>query len=84
MRYLLLIHTDTSQFAKLSPAEQAQGMAAYGKFTADLQAAGVFLGAERLRPAASTIRIRDGQTLTTDGPSRKPGSTLAASFLFRW
>ena len=45
-------------------------MEGYGKFTADLAQSGALVGGERLRPTmtATTVRVRDGETLTTDGP----------------
>lgn len=70
MRYMLLIATDEALEADRTPDQEAALMQEYGAFTAELQAAGAMLGAERLRPTstATTVRIRDGETLVTDGP----------------
>ena len=70
MEYLLLIHSEESREEALSPAEMGALMEAYGKFGAEAQAAGVLRGGERLRPVcdASTVRVRQGKILTTDGP----------------
>ena len=70
MRYALLICTDESSMAAFSPEEQAASTAAYDAFGAEMGARGVLKGGERLRPTtdATTVRVRDGEVLTSDGP----------------
>jgi hypothetical protein len=70
MKYMLLINSPESYYPTLSEAEMGQLMAAYGAFTEEVAKAGVLVGADRLRPTstATTVRVRDGETLTTDGP----------------
>lgn len=70
MHYLLLINSDESLYPKMSEKEMGELMAGYGKFTEEIMQAGVFVGADRLQPTATatTVRVRDGQALTTDGP----------------
>jgi hypothetical protein len=70
MRYLLLINSSEQEEDAMTPKDMEAMMAAYGKFTQDLQAAGVMRGADRLRPTstATTVRVRNGEVLTTDGP----------------
>jgi hypothetical protein len=67
MQYLLLIYSAESEEAQ-KPAGQL--MADYGAFTQGIVQSGAFKAADRLRPvsAATTVRVRDGKTLTTDGP----------------
>jgi len=69
MRYALLIYTPPAMGAP-SPEEQAAVMDAYNAFTKAAVDAGVMRGGEALEDAdtATTVRVRDGQTLTTDGP----------------
>jgi hypothetical protein len=68
MKYMLLIQQpdDPETWAKLSEEEQKQVAADYQALN---QTPGVTPG-ERLRPpeSATTVRVQDGQTLTTDGP----------------
>jgi hypothetical protein len=47
-----------------------QVMEAYNAFTKEVTDAGVYLGGEALQPnpTATSIRVRDGRTVTTDGP----------------
>ncbi len=70
MRYLLMICTDESADGASSPEEQAATFAEYGVFMEEMGARGVLQGGERLRPTtdATTVRVRDGETVTSDGP----------------
>ena len=70
MRYMLLIAVDDSGGHQLPPAEEAALMAEYGAVTAEMQAADVMRGGDRLHPTstATTVRVRDGEAIVTDGP----------------
>ena len=73
MKYMLLIHQgdtptprDREAWAKLSEDEQKAVFAAYGAIN---QTPGVTPGEAMDAPeAATTVRVQDGKTLTTDGP----------------
>jgi hypothetical protein len=69
MKYLCLICADTVM-EHMTDAEAAQQYKEYGVLTEDLRRSGHFLGANRLKPAdsATTVRVRDGKLLITDGP----------------
>jgi hypothetical protein len=72
MKYMLLIHQGTTplpgspEWEDLSEAEQGSVYAAYRAINEDPQAT----SGMRMQPpeTATTVRVRDGQTLTTDGP----------------
>ena len=83
MRYLLLIHDTESIFATMPPQEIQKMMNAYGAFREELQAAGAFRDAARLRPVstATTVRVRDGKRLTTDGPFAETKEQLGGYYL---
>jgi len=70
MQYLLLIYDDESQWATMDPALSKQMMDEYFTFTESIKKAGKHLAGEALQPThtATTVRVRDGKTLTTDGP----------------
>ena len=70
MRYMLLIYSDESGYAKMSPEEMGELMGAFGQFHEEISAAGIVQGSERLQPTATatTVRIRSAKTTTTDGP----------------
>ncbi len=70
MKYLLLMYADPSIGSNYSQEElQAHGEA-WGVYMQEATAAGVLLSNGGLAPAstATTLRIRDGRTLITDGP----------------
>jgi hypothetical protein len=83
MKYLLTIYADESRFGSMTPEQSAAMMEAYGKFGADAQAAGVLLGGEGLQPTATatTVRVRDGETLLTDGPFAETREQLGGYYL---
>jgi hypothetical protein len=82
MRYLLLIYTPESDTPPPDDVASASH-AAYATFTADIKARGLFLGGEALTPTATatTVRVADGQTLTTDGPFAETKEALGGYYL---
>jgi hypothetical protein len=70
MKYLLSIYADEKGFASATPEEIQMVAKAYDSFTQEVRDKGIFLGGEGLQPTstATTVRVRDGETLTTDGP----------------
>ena len=70
MRYLLLICTDETKDQGMSPEAAAARMARYGAFGDEMGRRGVLEGGARLHPTtdATTVRVRDGEVLTFDGP----------------
>jgi hypothetical protein len=70
MRYILMICTDESSVAAMSPEEGASMMAEYATFGEEMGRRGVLQGGERLRATtdATTVQVRDGEVLTSDGP----------------
>jgi hypothetical protein len=83
MKYLCTIYTDESRFAEATPQEIQQVMAAYEAFGRDASAAGVMLGGEGLQPSgtATTVRVRDGETITSDGPFAETREQLGGYYL---
>ena len=54
----------------MSPDESAAEMSEYGAFGDEMGARGVLQDGDRLRPTtdATTVRVRNGEVLTADGP----------------
>jgi hypothetical protein len=81
MQYLLQVYTGESMAAweQLSEDEQS---AVTGEYMAIMQAPGVSAGAQ-LQPAttATTVRVQDGATLTTDGPFPETKEALGGYYL---
>src|SRR5580698_823653 len=80
MQYMLLIYSDHKDDAA---QEQAGIMADYGAFTQGIVASGHFKSADRLQipSTATTVRIRDGKTLITDGPFAETREQLGGYYL---
>jgi hypothetical protein len=70
MEYMLMIYSDPDGWAKLTPAQAAEGLAAYGAYHDALTKAGVLKASARLRPGntATTVRLQSGKTQVLDGP----------------
>jgi hypothetical protein len=87
MKYMLLIHQgdaptprDPEAWARLSEDEQK---AVYADYQAINQTAGVSPGLQLGDPeTATTVRVEDGKTLTTDGPFVAVKEALGGYFTF--
>jgi hypothetical protein len=80
MKYLLLIYGNEA--TKRTPEEGMAMVKEYVAVADSLRANGQFVAAERLQPTstATTVRIRDGKTLTTDGPFAETKEQLAGFY----
>ena len=83
MQYLCLIYEDEKIGAGMNPAEQGQLYTDYIKFTDDLKKSGKWKAGEALQPiaTATTVRVRDGKTVTTDGPFAETREHLGGYYL---
>jgi hypothetical protein len=82
MRYLLLIYTE-QQLEPPSDDAAAAMSDAYTAFGADIKARGLLLAGEALTAtsSATTVKVRDGQTVTTDGPYAETKEALGGFYL---
>jgi hypothetical protein len=83
MRYMLLIYDSEPGFDKLPEQEVKRVMEEYGKYSAALQQSGVYVSSHRLRPSgtATSVRLREGKTLLTDGPYAETKEQLGGYYL---
>jgi len=83
MKYLCAIYGDESQMANATLEQGSQTMAAYEAFTTEVRDAGAMLGGEGLQPSstATTVRVRDGERLLTDGPFAETKEQLGGFYL---
>ena len=87
MKYMLLIHQadaptprSPEEWATLSDAEQ---QAVYADYQAINETPGVTPGMQLDDPAtATTVRVQDGRTLTTDGPFVEIKESIGGYLLF--
>lgn len=70
MKYALLIYTEEAARAGMTPADRQQAMQAYYAFTDEARQRGMLRLSKTLDSvtAATTVRVRDGKNLITDGP----------------
>ena len=83
MKYLCLIYSDETQWPKLSQEDVGKMMAEYGAFNDSVRASGQLLAGHRLQPtqAATSVRVRNGQLSTTDGPFAETKEQLGGYYL---
>jgi len=83
MEYMLMIYSDSSAFAALTPSQREEGLAAYGAYHQALQKSGVLRNSNRLRPAqaATTVRLKSGKTEVLNGPYAETREQLGGYFL---
>ena len=83
MRYLLLIYADETRYPRLSPQENEKLMGDYRAFSTEVQKAGAYKASDRLQPTttATTIRVRNGEMLTTDGPFAETKEQLGGFYM---
>src|SRR5919109_3948900 len=80
---MLLIYNDETRWDSLGEAEMGEVMKRYGDFTAELRAASAMIAGDRLQPTANatTVRVRDGEQLVTDGPFAETKEQLGGYYL---
>jgi len=83
MKYLLLIYAAESGFMSMTPEQQAAGGEAYNRFTQEIKEGGKWIGSNRLKPVASatTVRVRAGKRVVTDGPFVETKEQLGGYYL---
>ena len=83
MQYLLLIYDSEQTISAMSEAETKQFSADYMTFTKEIIASGHFKAGDALQPVhtATTVRVRDGKTSTTDGPFAETREQLGGYYL---
>jgi hypothetical protein len=83
VKYLALIYGDASRWETFSEEERKAVYALYTSFADQARAAGVLLGGAELAPTrdATTVRVRDDDTLVTDGPYAEVKEALGGYFL---
>ena len=83
MQYLLLIYENEAAAAKRGEAGMQAMMNEYGAFTQSIIQGGHFKAGDALQPTstATTVTVRGGKTLTTDGPFAETREQLGGYYL---
>jgi hypothetical protein len=83
MKYALLLYADEGAWEGLDPEAQGSVMGEYEAVTEAMKAAGAYLGGEGLAgtTTATTLRLRDGKPIVTDGPFTESKEVLGGFYL---
>ena len=83
MQYLLMIYQNEAEYAKIDAATSQKMLGEYQTFTQSIIQSGSFKAGDRLQPTttATTVRVRDGKTLTTDGPFAETREQLGGYYM---
>ena len=83
MKYLLLIYNNEQSWNAISESERQQIYGEYRKLREELLSRGRFVTGSQLQPiaTATSVRVRDGKELVTDGPFAETHEQLAGYFL---
>lgn len=81
MRYALLVCHDED--AGISDAERERRIATFTAAQEEMEARGVLVSRERLRPTSSstTVRVRDGDLVVADGPFAETREQIAGFYV---
>jgi hypothetical protein len=84
VQYMALIYAGEEGWAGLSDEERTAWYERYRAFSADARAAGVMLAGSELAATrdATTVRVRDSETLVTDGPYAEVKEALGGYYVF--
>jgi hypothetical protein len=83
MQYMILIYDDEKAMEAMAPEQQQQIFSAYMAYSEEMAKAGVMRAGDALKPiaTATTVRVRNGKTLTTDGPFAETKEQLGGYYL---
>ena len=83
MQVMALIYDDGSRWDAFSADEREAVYAQYRAFTDEAGKAGVMVGGTELASTrdATTVRVRDGESLVTDGPYAEVKEALGGYFI---
>lgn len=83
MDYMLAIYTDDAALATASPEEIASHVTEFAAFVKEMTDRGILKAGAPLQPVATatTVRVRDGEVLTIDGPYAETKEQLAGFFI---
>jgi hypothetical protein len=83
MKYLLAIYADETEWNDLGDEGRQAMYEEYSRVSEDMGRRGMLIDGAELRPtsAATTVRIRDGRALVTDGPFAETKEQLGGYFV---
>ena len=84
MQYMLLIYSNEAVMKNANPADRDAMFRAYAEYTGSIIKSGNMKAGDALQPTttATTVRVRDGKTLSTDGPFAETKEQLGGYYLY--
>ena len=85
INYLLALYDNEKNDEGKTEAEMAKLMGEYEVFDESIKKSGNYVGGEALQPTATatTVRVRDGKRLTTDGPFAETKEQLGGLYIIK-
>ena len=83
MQYLLIIYAEEKKMASMPESEIGKIVAEFNAYSKSIVESGNFVAGGRLQPTsnATTVRVREGKTLTTHGPFAETREQLGGYYL---
>jgi hypothetical protein len=83
MKYMLLIYHAEEAWGTMTEQERQNMYADYGKFSQEIVESGHYISGSELHPVATatSVRVRDGKELATDGPFAETKEQLGGYYL---
>jgi hypothetical protein len=83
MKYMLLIYDDEEAWDKAGAVERKRILGEYTQFTQEIKSSGNYLAGGQLRPTmtATSVRMRAGKRMITDGPFAETREQLGGYYL---
>ncbi len=83
MKYMLAIYANEAEWSELGDEGRRAMYEEYSAVSEELAGRGMMIDGAELRPttAATTVRIRDGRTLVTDGPFAETKEQLGGYYV---
>jgi hypothetical protein len=83
MKYMLMIYHEEPVWTSQTEAERQEIYVEYRQLIEVLKTAGKYLVGDQLQPAitASTVRVREGKQLVTDGPFAETREQIGGFFM---
>jgi hypothetical protein len=83
VQYALLIYDDPTSWEGMSEAERGQVFQEYGTLTQAMKSKGAYVDGNPLQPtpSATSVRVRDGERLVTDGPFAETKEQLGGYYI---
>jgi hypothetical protein len=83
MKYVLLIYSDENRWENVSEEEQASIIQEYYAYSDEIDKAGAAIGGNALQTtsSATSVRVRDGEQLVTDGPFAETKEQLGGFYV---